>query len=236
MTSSRSRETTDMWLVVHVPKTAGTSLRWALEKYFGKTLVIGDYGPQSDATSDMVREYLYSGEESRGVEGLIKEFSGKSAKVLIGHFPLQKYADYIEPKNIITFVREPLVRICSEFLHRVRNETFQGAFTDFLQCPEHQNVQTQLLSEVSEDSFLGVTEQYRESLGYLNKVFGWELKTQKKNVAWLKGGQKFARNLSAQELDLFHDLNQMDINHYQNAKLNFNTCKRSGRKGESFSK
>ena len=48
----------DMWLVVHVPKTAGTSFRWALDKCFGESNVVRDYGRKADATSDVVRERL----------------------------------------------------------------------------------------------------------------------------------------------------------------------------------
>ena len=33
-----------MWLVVHIPKTGGTSFRWALEKYFGESKVIDEDG------------------------------------------------------------------------------------------------------------------------------------------------------------------------------------------------
>ena len=53
----------DMWLVVHTPKTAGTSFREALEKHFGKSRIVRDYGPKAGETSDVVREHLYSGDE-----------------------------------------------------------------------------------------------------------------------------------------------------------------------------
>jgi hypothetical protein len=210
-----------MWLVVHIPKTAGTSLRWALEKQFGKTQVVWDYGPASEHTSKIVRKHLYEDTYSSGVAELIKEMPDTGAKILMGHFPLQKYANYFEPENILTFIRDPLARTCSEFLHRRKNKSFHGSFSDYLVQPGYQNLQSWYLKDVFMQTIIGITDQYPDSLKYINAVFNWNLKPQKKNVAWLKGGRKFAKKLSVQELDLFHELNKMDIEFYQNAKQRF---------------
>lgn len=210
-----------MWLVIHIPKTAGTSLRWALEKQFGKSRVIWDYGPDSKDTSDIVRKHLYTNAHSAGPSNLIDEMSKKSAKVLIGHFPLQKYAHFFEPENIIAFVRNPLNRICSEYLHRLNNATFQGSFSDYVRTAGFQNLQSWFLEGASERTFIGITEQYRSSLGYINTTFQWNLKTIRKNVAWLKGGKKFAENLTEENLQLFSELNKQDMHLYQHATQSF---------------
>jgi len=211
----------EIWLVIHTPKTAGTSLRWALEKHFGKSKVIRDYGPDSVVTSDVVRNHLYRGDEPKGSECLVKEISNEEKKVLIGHFPLQKYVRYFEARNIITFVRDPLVRMCSEYRHRNKNGSFTGTFSEFLQRPAYQNLQSRLLAGISEESFIGVTENYCESLQYLNHVNGWDLSTRKKNVGRRGGGGKFANNLPVHELDLFYRMNAEDVDLYQFATQRF---------------
>ncbi|RLA50101.1 MAG: hypothetical protein DRR42_14055 [Gammaproteobacteria bacterium] len=210
-----------MWLVVHTPKTAGTSLRWALEKYFGKSNIIRDYGPHSKVTGDVVREHLYSGDESKGPETLVTEISGENRKILIGHFPLQRYSGFFETQNIIAFVRDPLVRMCSEYLHRVKNKSFTGSFLDFLQRPAYQNFQSRFLDGVSEDTFIGITEKYPESLQHINRIAHWALSARKKNVGRRGGGQKFAENLSVHELDLFYKMNADDVELYQFATRRF---------------
>lgn len=210
-----------MWLVVHTPKTAGTSLRWALEKHFGNSDIIRDYGPHSNVTGDIVREHLYSGDESKGPESLVAEISSEERKVLIGHFPLQRYEDCFEAKNIITFVRNPLIRLCSEFLHRAKNKSFTGNFSEFLERPAYQNLQSRFLEGVSEDTFIGITEHYPESLQYINRIAQWTLSTRKKNVGWRGGGQKFAENLSVHELDLFYKMNADDVELYRFATRRF---------------
>lgn len=221
---------TDIWLVIHIPKTAGTSFRWALEKQFGKSSVVWDYGPSSEHTSEIVRKHIYEEVPNSGQEELIKEMSKQGSKILIGHVPLQKYAKYFKPENIIAFVRDPLIRNCSEYLHRVNNASFNGSFSDFLKKPGFQNLQSRFLHGSSASTFIGITEQYRESLRCLNRVFDWSLKARKKNVARFSGGQKFAKNLSKQELDLFFELNKMDIALYQAVEQSFEAHKRASLK------
>ena len=215
-----------MWLVIHIPKTAGTSFRWALEKQFGKSQVIWDYGPASKDTSTIVRKHMYDEVSDSKPEALINEMTNIGSKVLIGHVPLQKYADYFQPQNIITFVRNPLIRVCSEYLHRMNNATFSGSFSDFLNRPGYQNLQSRFLHGSSALTFIGITEQYRDSLECLNRVFDWSLKPRKKNVARFKGGQRFAANLSEQELELFYESNKLDMSIYQEAEQAFKKYKK----------
>ena len=213
-----------MWLVLHIPKTAGTSLRWTLEKSFGKSEVIRDYGPDAKETSKVVREHLYSGDESKGPNTLVTDISSHRKMVLIGHFPLQKFAGFFEAKNIVTFVREPLVRMCSEYLHRIKNKTFTGTFSEFVQKPEFQNSQIEYLCGISAESLIGVTEHYDQSLQYLNRKTHWSLSARKKNVGRHGGGQKFAENLSRHELDLFYKINADDVGLYQSAIRRLAAC------------
>jgi hypothetical protein len=223
-----------MWLVLHIPKTAGTSLRWALDKYFGKSEVIRDYGPDAPATSDIVREYLYSGDESKGPGRLVSRISNDSKKVLIGHFQLKKYADFFETRNIMTFVRDPLVRMCSEYLHRKEHGKFSGSFSEFIQVPGYQNVQLGYLDSVSERVFVGITEHYDESLRYVNHATGWNLVNLKRNVRQNGGGRKFAENLSVHELELFYRMNAADMDMYKSVTRQFDALEKPDVKGKSF--
>lgn len=225
-----------MWLVLHIPKTAGTSLRWALDKYFGKSDVIRDYGPGAPATSDIVREYLYSGNVSTGPADLVSRVSNDSKKILIGHFHLGKYSGFIEPEKTIAFVRDPLVRICSEYLHKKEYGNYTGTFSEFIQIPGYQNVQLGYLDNSSKGTFIGITEQYSDSLLHINQMTGWNLTNLKKNVRQLGGGQKFAENLSVHELDLFYRMNATDMEMYKSATRQFAALEKPVQKNQSFFK
>lgn len=217
-----------MLLVVHVPKTAGTSFRRALEKYFGPDNIVRDYGHNLEATTEIVRNHLYGPEEFKPKSELVETISAGSNKVLIGHFPVSKYVDYFEPQNIIGFMRDPLIRTCSEFMHRKRNNTYDGSFSEFMHEDNIQNIQVRYLSGMPEGSMIGLTERYSESLRYINKVLQIGLSDQKYNIDKKGGGQKFAERLSQHELDLFKRLNKEELELYQYATERFDALEIPG--------
>jgi len=223
-----------MWLVVHVPKTAGTSFRHALEQYFGPDNVIRDYGRNAAATTEVVRNHLYKPGQARPLDELVQELSGCSRKVLVGHFPASKYGEFFEPQKMISFVRDPLIRTCSEFMHRKRNTTFDGSFSEFISTSSMINVQSRFLRGIPVESMVGLTERYCESLKYINETFQLELRAMKRNIGKKGGGQKLAENLSGHELELFHKLNGEDLELYKSATQRFDDLKIPKSKGNQF--
>ena len=209
-----------MLLVVHVPKTAGTSLRKTLDMTFGVKHVIRDYGSREKATSNIVRSHLYSNKISdKG--SLIRSMSETEAKVLMGHFPARKYVSFFKPEHVIVFVRDPLERACSEFLHRVRHHSYESTFEQFIQQKDIANIQSKLLHAIPKQAIIGITERYAESLQYINCVLGIGLKELKKNVDKSGGGSEFASKLSQAELDLFYKLNRKDVELYDRCLQQF---------------
>ncbi len=214
------KSTSDMLLVVHVPKTAGTSLRRALDKTFGVQYVIRDYGGHEKTTSDIVRSHLYSN-EIPNTESLMRSMLKADAKVLIGHFPAKKYVSFFKPEHVIVFVRDPLERACSEFLHWVRHHSYESTFEQFIQQKDIANIQSKLLHAIPKQAIIGITERYAESLQYINCVLGIGLKELKKNVDKSGGGSEFASKLSQAQLDLFYELNQRDVELYDSCSQRF---------------
>lgn len=212
--------TEDMLLVVHVPKTAGTSLRQGLEKSFGLKNVVRDYGPHAEETTNIVHEYLYC-KESKCPKLLVKAADALDAKILIGHFDAKKYSDFFAPENIITFVREPLERTCSEYLHRIRQSKFSGSFSDYIEGQNVINSQSRLLYGLPEGSFIGVTEHYREALRYLNNRHNLKVRLLKKNTDRQGGGARLSKNLAQADVDRFYELNKLDVTLYSKCLKNF---------------
>ncbi len=121
----------------------------------------------------------------------------------------------------MAFVRDPLVRMCSEYLHRTKNETFIGSFSDFVRKPVNRNLQSRFLGGISDESFIGLTEQYRASLRHINHLTQWDLSSLKKNVGKRGGGRKYAENLSSHESALFYRMNPKDVALYRSANRRF---------------
>lgn len=221
----------DIWLVIHIPKTAGTSFRWALEKRFGKHQVVRDYGPEANATSPLVLDHLYNSDRTvDGRSALIETMKNGSGKIIIGHFPLEKYAMFFEPERIIAFVRDPLVRTCSEYLHRVRHGMFEGSLSEFFQIPAFQNQQARLLRGLSKQSFIGLTERYNDALKRINAANSWNLPKLKKNIGRKGGGRKLAESLATPELDYFYKVNQQDMDLYEASRLRFESTETPGKR------
>jgi len=203
-----------MLLIIHVPKTAGTSLRISLQREYGPSAIALDYWDQSE-TSSIVKRYLYQEDAALGAGELVKDLRAMGCRAIMGHFPLSKYGEFFLPGETIAFVREPLVRSCSEYLHKCRQDKFAGTFSEFMEDPLNQNIQAGLLDGYGSEGFIGITEQYRDSLQILNKQFDLQIKARKDNRAQRGGGKRFARSLDQATVDRYCALNQRDIDLYQ---------------------
>lgn len=204
-----------MLLVVHIPKTAGTSLRLALQQSFGLARVARDYGPQSDFTTDAVRRHMYQNPTKSSARGLVSELRNSGYAALVGHFPYSRYGRFFEGERVIAFVREPLERTCSEYLHKTGNGTFQGTFEEFIQLSPQQNLQSRFLHGHSGEMFLGLTEHYRSSMQSLNERFESRLKTRKVNVGTSGGGARHMESLPGELTRRFYELNSKDLELYE---------------------
>jgi len=72
-------------VLVHIPKTGGTSLRVAAEHYFGPNRMLYDYGTGAKLTSDLVRKWVY---EKNDLDGFARESVESGFCFLSGHFHL----------------------------------------------------------------------------------------------------------------------------------------------------
>jgi hypothetical protein len=223
-----------MLLVVHIPKTAGTSLRLALEKSFGLARVARDYGPQSEYTTEAVRRHMYQNRSKSSARQLVSELENAGYAALMGHFPYSRYGRYFERDRVIAFVREPLQRSCSEYLHQARNGTFQGTFEEFMQMPAQQNLQARFLNGYSGETFLGLTEQYKSSIQLLNERFELKLKSKKVNVGLSGGGVRHMESLGSELTRQFYDLNSKDLKLYGNLMKKIKLQQQESRRQSPF--
>ncbi|WP_026331425.1 sulfotransferase family 2 domain-containing protein [Thioalkalivibrio sp. ALE11] len=161
--------------VVHIPKTAGTSLRKAAERYLSSGRVEYDYGSESDDTTPRVLRHVY---EDGDHFALMEDMEAAGAELLVGHVPLAKYLPLFGVSRCLSMVRDPAGRLVSEFNHLTRSKGLDTPFEDFLRRPNQLNRQTRLLAAVPPEAmgFVGLTERYADSVRVLNKTFGWKLR------------------------------------------------------------
>src|SRR5690554_457128 len=201
---------------IHVPKTAGTSFRKSLEDQLGHDSIAYDYGRFVDETHPLIREQVY--------KGSVYDARTKLAQfaVIAGHVPLNKYIPITGVARCVTFVRDPLQRTYSDYLHSKRHHDFSGGLEEYLKRPQHRNRQFQHLSGVPLASigFIGLAERYSDSLALLGyqfpalKIKELTLNTHRRN---LNGEHK----IPDAERDLLTEANDKDIALYAHAKQLF---------------
>jgi len=121
-------------IYLHIPKTAGTSFRISAEHYFGPWNVLNDYGEKSPSTSEDIRSAFYGQNDL----DLLRE-KGMQKRFLTGHFSLGKYREVFPDSPVVTFFRDPVERVISEYVHFASHYSFDGSLRDFYTRKQFQN-------------------------------------------------------------------------------------------------
>lgn len=143
--------------IVHIPKTAGTSFRYALQGNQAVRMLY-DYGNEStESTPDLIR---------RNPVKLAPEneiFDTDKFNFICGHIPYGKYAPCVSPDAVVSLVRNPIERFVSEYQHLRRHENYAYGFTHFSSDPLQQNKQWKMLRGVDQKpgALIGLTSHYK---------------------------------------------------------------------------
>lgn len=181
-------------IVVHIPKTAGTTLAIILTERYGADNVLGIRGAR-----EARQEFAASPELVRGAPRLIT-----------GHQPFGLHAHVPRACDYLTFLRDPVERVVSHYYHVLHEETHylrdrvvSKGFTleeyveNPMRTPELDNHQTRMLADYelsqatrvggADRSLLesaklnldtmfacvGLTERFDETMVLLTDALGW---------------------------------------------------------------
>ncbi len=180
---------------MHIPKTAGSSVREALEQSLPHHLMLRDYGPEPETTPVLYDLVYTTGKLSKFRE----RFNDKERGILLsGHFPsapkrrsplrgAARYWDYFNAESFITFLRNPLDRIYSEYAHFVQLRGWTAGFEEFVTSDRGRQRcrrMSALLSGVDLErfGFIGFMEDFDASVAALSRFIGAELPINRSNV------------------------------------------------------
>lgn len=169
-------------LFIHIPKTAGTSLNASAEAYFGADTIERDYGADAPHTTGLVREHIY-GDKTVDQFALADAFLSERKAWLTGHFSADRYIQFLGCENVISFVREPVERVISEYLYLKRTQRMDRTFEEFYRSPDETNKQYSFVGRFPWHAFhfVGTQERYREGLKHLTETLGIPIELQEKN-------------------------------------------------------
>ena len=171
---------------LHVPKTGGTAVRNALVRAAGARAVLYDYGGHSEETSPQIRAALYAdGVDAAGVvpDDLRDRLEAPHGVLLSGHFQAAKYWGQFHPESFVTFLRDPVDRIVSEYNHLVRHRGLEQTLDDFVSRSRHRRHLTYLFRDVDPLAFgfVGFTDSFEADITALARIVGAPLAVAREN-------------------------------------------------------
>jgi len=171
-------------VLVHIPKTGGTSLRVAAEHYFGPQRMLYDYGTAAMLTSDLVREWVH---QKRDLKRFAQEVAKGGFRFMSGHFQLERYADVMPDARFVSWIRQPAARVWSAYQHFYAHKGYEGTFRDFYTRYRFRDEQSRFLGDdLSRLEFIGITEHYGESLRRFNRHFEVDFEQHRSNTTPLR--------------------------------------------------
>lgn len=153
-----------MIIFTHIPKTAGTTLKYILRKNFGA----------SHIDSAKVKKTVYTAADLHFARKIFP-----APKAISGHNLVDPETHINEPgAKIITVLRDPVSRCASHYQDEVLRGGISLSFEEWINKEEHQNLSVKIIAGTDDlekakrllsESYhwVGITEQFNESLKLL---------------------------------------------------------------------
>ncbi len=168
---------------LHVPKTGGSAVRTALVRGCRDRRVLYDYGAEEKQTTPALREALYGDGRTADGVSLRRHVGDRRGLLLIGHFHADKYWDAFHPDSFVTFLRDPIDRLISEYNHYVERYGAELELEAFIETTRFSRHVSDLFRGVdpAEFGFVGFTDTFEEDLAALSEKIGRPLSAVREN-------------------------------------------------------
>ena len=194
------------YFFVHIPKTAGTSFRYALGQNPAVRMLF-DYGKTNPESSP---ELIALAPEHVAPE--LEIFHADKLNVICGHVAYRKYRHCVAPERVLSIVRNPVERVISEYQHLRRHRGLVADFAAFCATPRQQNKQWRMLRGLRPrgGGLVGLTSHYAPFLEAASRRLGFEVKSMAVNEAPASDAAERV-TLAAGEIDAAYRQNARDL-------------------------
>ena len=206
---------------LHIPKSGGTSFYKTLRGVYGKdTVARVDYKPHLKKLLVNKREF-------------VKDAFPDNIKVIHGHIrhnALEKYINLSKDVKIITWLRNPVERIISDYYYVISmlNERYRfdpynpyilkritKSLLEFAAMEAEQNRISRFLGDIKPEElyFVGILEYFEEDLEHLSKRLNWKSYA----TANVNKTKNKSHNISEEVIEKIRELNRKDMDLYEKA-------------------
>jgi hypothetical protein len=200
-----------MVVSVHIPKSAGTSFKWVLQRIYGERVWF-DYGRAF--TRDQVRP------------GLVPY----GMRCIHGHFRADAFDDLYPERTLITWVRHPVERVAATYHHFLRTPDMADdccralyerrlSLRAFADLEWMRDTATRYLAglPVEAFAFVGIVERFDDSLRRFVDEFGQGplAAVPRQNVNRSRAARGY--DLSPEDFDYIRQRNETDCRWYEEA-------------------
>ena len=191
---------------VHIPKTAGTSMRNMLSAALPSATKIFEYGADTatlmpaqqtnvgamdgganaaTGSGDIIDAFASDIRTPEKIAALRGEAPRGQRFLVSSHWPIRHWTCAFHPASVVTFLRDPVDRVASSYRMQVRQKSFTGSFAEFYESEDQINVQCRKLKGVDLQhlGFVGLVEFMPDMLKALSKHLGTELRMRHDNGA-----------------------------------------------------
>jgi uncharacterized protein YllA (UPF0747 family) len=209
---------------MHIPKTAGTSVRHSAQLYFGEERALLLYGDGVRTTSPVLQERYYGTwatlSKPKRFEMLSRYLVESEAAFFASHIQMSRLSCFA-PEQAFAIFREPVARVISHYYQYLKRNP-KLSLEEFMEMPRNQNVQYRTLgkTELEQIGVIGLQDQFEESIARINHFFQIGLNVEKKNTSPMIVQIK-NRFIPRRLLQRIEDLNGMDMDLYERAQKRF---------------
>lgn len=217
---------------IHIPKTAGTSMRMMLYDVFEQESILPN---QQDIKKNGGKYPTFD-----ELLGLVSTEQKTRIQLVAGHYPFIPNAVFASQPQIFTFLREPIARVISNLFHIKKHKTeyYKHSLEEVFHANlrQMQNMQVRYLAgtvrkrtldqsdfnhairNMNSCQFVGITENFDESIDILENLFNWKFpERMRTNVNHTKKTAQVPDAL----MEKIIEANKLDVKLYNEALILF---------------